>query len=128
MLHNTSRQFSFLRQAIFAIISTVLALALAISPVFVFQTPTFAQTTNQTYGCGTYGSGDYDTNDCVLGTTPAPTITTSPTPSPTTSTGGLPVTGQQLIFGGITGLALIVIGATMLFRRRRSSFDANQKM
>ncbi|MGI8483560.1 MAG: LPXTG cell wall anchor domain-containing protein [Thermomicrobiales bacterium] len=83
-------------------------------------TPIFAQTvTNQTYSCGTYGAGSYQTN-CVAGSgaESSPIGPASPTSSPT---GGsrIPDTGATLRVFASIGAVLVALGAALYGRRRR---------
>ncbi len=66
----------------------------------------FAQT-NQSYNCGVYGGGGYDTNDCIA------TVAGS---------ASLAGTGTSVIIG-VTGGALLVVIAVVIFvttRRKQS--------
>lgn len=89
--------------------------------------PTAAQTTNQSYDCGTYGAGTYGSNDCLVTAATPPPTRSAATPTPGSSTvGGLPVTGAQLLWSSVIGLALIVLGIGLRFRRKRMNTSGGQ--
>lgn len=76
--------------------------------------PVMAQSVNQSYDCGTYGAGNYGSNDCVV-------AAVTPTPTPNATKGGLPVTGAQLIWIALIGLGLISLGIALSLHRKRSA-------
>lgn len=83
--------------------------------------PVMAQTTNQSYDCGSYGAGNYGSNDCVA-TNLSPTPTPVPSATPTKAgIAGLPGTGAHLLWAGIIGLGLILLGLGLAHRHTTSS-------
>lgn len=86
--------------------------------------PTLAQTTPQTYNCGTYGAGDFSGQTCAatVSASPAPTpIPATPTPTAPGSTNPLPGTGASLGWLAAIGALLVALGLAGygLARRRR---------
>lgn len=69
-----------------------------------------AQTANQSYTCGTYGAGEFGTNDCV--------VTQQESPK---SSGSMPLTGAQLSMMAAIGMILTAVGLALYGKSRRSS-------
>jgi len=62
-----------------------------------------------TYGCGTYGSGSYNSN----------TSCTTTTGGGNNNNGTLPATGQNIIYGLVGGVLLIAIAVALFISSRR---------
>lgn len=65
-----------------------------------------------TYGCGTYGSGSYDSNT---------TCTTTTDGGSNNNNGTLPATGQNIIYGLAGGILLIAIAVALFVSSRRKN-------
>jgi LPXTG-motif cell wall-anchored protein len=65
-----------------------------------------------TYGCGTYGSGSYDSNT---------TCTTTTDGGSNNNNGTLPATGQNIIYGLVGGILLIAIAIALFVSSRRKN-------
>lgn len=65
-----------------------------------------------TYGCGTYGSGSYDSNA---------TCTTTTDGGSNNNNGTLPATGQNIIYGLVGGILLIAIAIALFVSSRRKN-------
>lgn len=119
MLVNPARCLPFVRQVITGVVIVALLGGMRVAgAVPLIVAPVLAQTTNQSYDCGSYGAGAYGSNDC-LAAAASPTPPPPPTGASPAQSGGLPGTGAQLVWLGVIGLALILGGVGLSLRRRR---------